>query len=308
MTKSIKPGIGLIGFIITLLGAMLFSTKAVIVKYAFAHIQTDAVSLLALRMLFALPFYLFAIVWQSSTKEKVTPLTRRQWWQVIVLGLLGYYVSSLLDFVGLQYISAGLERLILFLYPGFVLLMNAFFFKQRITRLQVWALALTYTGIALACSGEVNTEHTGPYFWLGCGLIFLCAITYAGYICFSGRLIPKLGATRFTAWAMLASCGGVLLHYALRGDYHFLQQGGNHLWIYGLLLAVIATVLPSFLISLGMKKIGSNNVAIISGIGPVSTIAQAHYFLGENIDIFQAVGTLLVIAGVLLTGWKVSKA
>jgi drug/metabolite transporter (DMT)-like permease len=306
MSVNQKRNISLAGFIVTFTGAVLFSTKAVIVKHAFAHVKIDALSLLALRMLFALPFYLIIAFWHHRQHQSAS-FTRRQWFKVLALGLLGYYVSSLLDFTGLQYISAGLERLILFLYPGFVILINALFFKQKITRLHVGALVLTYAGIALACSGEINIIHYGSYFWLGCGLVLLCAVTYAAYISFSGRLIPQVGVTRFTAYAMLAACAGVLLHYVLRGQYGLVQQGG-HLWLYGLLLAIFATVLPSFFISAGMKKIGSNNVAIISGIGPVSTIVQAHFVLGEPITGLQIAGTVLVVAGVLLTGWKAGSA
>lgn len=329
------------GFAITFLGAVLFSTKAIIVKIAFSKASVDALTLLTLRMIFSLPFYIGAAWFASrpfkttgrhagissqhidktteivsaanedtvasnnggAAAETVIPLTRRQWLLVLVLGIFGYYLSSLFDFVGLQYISAGLERLILFLYPTFAVLINAIVFKQPIHRVQQVALLLTYLGIGLAYYGELRVDTQNPNFYTGSMLIFLCAITYSIYIAGSGYIIPKVGATRFTAYAMLAATAGIFLHFLIAGSFHALQQGAG-LWWYGLLLAIVATVIPSFLISFGMKKIGSNNVAIISGIGPVSTILQAHFILGEGIFMEQIIGTVLVVVGVLLIGWK----
>lgn len=290
------------GFAITLLGAIMFSTKAIIVKLAFAHVAVDALTLLTLRMVFSLPFYVGA-AWVVTKQPGATPLTRRQWMVVLVLGIFGYYLSSLFDFIGLQYISAGLERLILFLYPTFAVLINAFVFKQPVRRVQQIALALTYAGIGLAYFGELRVDTHNPNFFYGSLLIFLCAITYSVYIAGSGYIIPKIGAAKFTAYAMLAATGGIFIHFLFAGSFKALQESSG-LWWYGLLLAVVATVIPSFLISYGMKKIGSNNVAIISSIGPVSTILQAHFVLGESIFLEQVAGTVLVIIGVLLIGWK----
>ncbi len=297
-----KINLSLAGFVITLVGSILFSTKAILVKLAFAHTNMEALTLLTFRMIFSLPFYLVA-AWIGSRNSEQPRFTKRQWIIIIGLGLFGYYLSSLFDFIGLQYISAGLERLILFLYPTFAVLINAFYFKQKITRIQQWALLLTYAGVALAYFGELKIDTGNPNFYWGSLLIFLCSITYAIYIAGSGRMIPQVGATKFTAYAMLASTTGVFIHFAIAGNRSQLQEAGDYWW-YGVLLAVVATVIPSFLISLGMKKIGSNNVAIISSIGPVSTIIQAHLILQEKIFIAQIIGTVLVIAGVLLIGWK----
>lgn len=294
------------GFLITFIGSILFSTKAIIVKKAFASTHIDALSLLSLRMLFSLPFYLGAVYF-AYRKAVYARFTRKQWIQIITLGLFGYYISSLFDFLGLQYISAGLERLILFLYPTFSVLINAFYFRQKVNRIQQLALLLTYSGIAIAYYGEMHVDINNPHFITGSLLIFLCSITYAIYIVGSGRVIPQVGVTKFTAYAMLASTSGVFIHYLLRGDYSTFSSPDTNFCIYGLLLAIIATVIPSFMISSGLKQIGSNNVAIISSIGPVSTIIQAHYILGEKIFVEQIIGTILVIAGVLLIGWKTSQ-
>jgi drug/metabolite transporter (DMT)-like permease len=251
---------------------------------------------------FALPFYVGVALLVSGKKSNVR-LTRSQWVGVIIIGLLGYYVSSLLDFMGLQYVSAGLERLILFLYPSFVVFINAVFFKQRITGIQKWALLLTYLGIAIAYVGELTVDTSRQGFYLGSFLVFLCAVTYSIYIAGSGKLIPVVGANKFTAYAMLAATAGIFIHFAIAGQGDVLGAG-QALWGYGLGLAILSTVLPSFLISQGLKRIGANNVAIISGIGPISTIAQAHFFLREPIFLAQIGGTVLVVVGVLLLSWK----
>jgi drug/metabolite transporter (DMT)-like permease len=302
LTEQGKYNISLLGFSLTFIGSILFSTKAIIVKVAFANTPMDALTLLMLRMVFSFPFYVGAAILAMSNKN-AAKITGKQWFYVIFLGLFGYYLSSLFDFIGLQYVTAGLERLILFLYPSFAVLINAFIFRQPVPRIQRAALLLTYSGIVIAYIGELQIDIHNPGFLWGSFLIFLCSITFSVYIVGSGRMIPTLGATRFTAWAMIASSMGVFTHYAFKGNMADATVAADY-WYYGILLAVIATVLPSFLIAQGMKRIGSNNVAIISAIGPVSTIIQAHYVLGEHIFPAQVAGTLLVIAGVLLIGWK----
>ncbi len=290
------------GVIITLIGSLFFSTKAVIVKYAFRETAVDAVSLLALRMLFSLPFFL-VMAWFATNKEKQSKLTIKQWFYLALMGLFGYYLSSYFDFAGLKYISAGIERLILFLYPTFVLLINAVVFKEKAKPVQWVAVALTYAGIILAYTGELSFSKNNPGFFLGSWLIFLCSLTFAIYIVGSGRIIPIVGATKFTAYAMLFSTVGVFIHFLLAGNYAIMHSGTSFIW-YGLLIAVVATVIPSWLVSSGTKIIGSNNVAIVSTIGPVSTILQAHFILGEPIFAAQVAGTILIVIGVLLLGWR----
>jgi drug/metabolite transporter (DMT)-like permease len=302
MNSSTKHTLSLGGFLVTLAGAVLFSTKAIFVKLAFGHTRVDAVTLLAARMVFSLPFYLVAAFVVSRQKDNVR-FSTKEWLYVSGVGILGYYLSSLFDFIGLQYISAGLERLILFLYPSFAVFINAFFFRQRISTVQRIALVLTYLGIGLAYFGELSIDSSNPNFYFGSLMVLLCAVTYSMYIVGSGRIIPRVGANKFTAYAMLAATVGVLLHFMVVNTSK--QVGfSEDIWGYGVLLAVFSTVLPSFMMSQGLKSIGSNNVAVISGIGPVSTILQAHFVLGEKIFFEQILGTLIVIAGVLLIGWK----
>ena len=294
--------ISLAGFLITILGAVFFSTKAIFVKLAFKSTGIDAVTLLTLRMLFSLPFYLVA-AWIGSKKESAVTLTLRQWFFLILLGTFGYYLSSLFDFIGLQYVSAGLERLILFLYPTFSVLINTFLYKTKINKTQVIALVLTYLGIGIAYIGEMKIDTSNPNFCFGSFMIFLCAITYSFYLVGTGRMIPKVGVTRYTAYAMLAATVGIFIHFLVTKNIQQIPFTPTLIG-YSIALAIIATVLPSFMMSNGMKKIGSNNVSIITSIGPVSTIIQAHFFLGEKIIIPQVIGTALVIIGVLLIGWQ----
>src|SRR5579871_6338660 len=217
------------GFLISFTGAILFSTKAILVKLAFRHTHADGLTLLTLRMLLSLPFYLLTALWGSRQSGNVR-MNGRQWAWVIVLGLLGYYLSSLFDFIGLQYISAGLERLILFLYPSFAVLINAMLFGQRISRAQVFALILSYTGIGIAYFGELRIDTANPHFYWGSFLVFLCSITYAFYLSGAGRMVPLLGAAKFTTYSMLTATLGVLTHFFLRqafGDHAALPTGAG---------------------------------------------------------------------------------
>lgn len=293
--------ITLAGFFISLSGAILFSTKAIFVKLAFQTTRVDAITLLSLRMLFSLPFYLFA-AWLVTKKENIQPLSKKDWWLIGLLGIFGYYLSSYFDFIGLQYVSAGLERLILFLYPTFAVLINTFIFKTKLGKVQVVALLLTYLGIGIAYFGEWQTDTSNPGFYFGSFMIFLCAVTYSFYLVGTGRMVQRVGVTRYTAYAMLAATAGIFVNFLVTHSVQSIPFSVR-LTGYGLALAIVATVLPSFLMSNGMKRIGSNNVSIITSIGPVSTILQAHFFLGERILPAQIAGTILVIAGVILIGW-----
>lgn len=306
MPASVKKSNHLFGFIVAFIGAILFSTKAIMVKKAFADTHVSALSLLTFRMLFSLPFYVVAAFLTSNKQENIK-FTGKDWVLIILLGIIGYYLSSLFDFVGLQYVSAGIERLILFLYPTFVVLINAVIFKQLVTTRQKIALLLTYAGIGIAYFGEIQFTETNANFFWGSFLIFLCSITYASYLVGSGRLIPKLGASKLTAYVLIAATAGVLIHFLIASDLAELHLTKD-LSIYGLLLAIFATVIPTFLLAFSMKTIGSNNTAIVTSIGPVSTILQAHWILGEQIFTAQIIGTILVIAGVILIGWKQKNA
>ena len=288
----------LLGAALAFTGAILFSTKAVIVKLAYRY-EVDSISLLALRMLFSLPFFLaVAFLSRQQKQNRRLPIGRRDGLRILLLGVLGYYLASLFDFIGLKYITASLERLILFVYPTLVLLIGAVVYREPISRRQLGALLLTYLGIAIAFSEGLYLSGD-QNFVLGAALIFSGALAYAAYIVGSGRLLPRIGTLRFTSLAMTASAAAVLAHHGIAYRW---QLFGFPPEVYGLaaLMALIATVLPSFLLSEGIRLIGSGNASIIGSVGPISTIVLAYFFLGERLGWLQWAGTALVISGVLV--------
>ena len=254
-------------------------------------------------MLIALPFYLI-VLYISRPKIKGT-ITKSHYAWAITMGLLGYYMSSLFDFIGLQYVSAGIERIILFVYPTLAVVINRVLFKVTISKKQWQSILITYIGIGIAYWGEFHLMPNTQLFVYGSIMVLLCGITYAFYLVGTGKLVPILGSTLYTSIAMIAASIGIFIHYTItiynQGNqspfiYHIPYQ---IIW-YVIALAMIATVIPSFLLSSGMKRVGSNNLAIITSIGPVATLFQANWILGETFTWQQLVGTSLVIAGVLL--------
>lgn len=288
-----------IGIIIGVLGIVLFSSKAVMVKLAYNY-QVDAISVLLLRMLFSFPFYI-VIVYIYSNKNSDVKIKNKDYLWVVFFGFVGYYLASYFDFVGLTYIKASLERIILFLYPTIVLLLNRLFLKQPITKTQAGAIGLTYLGIVIAFSNEVAISGTDTY--LGGFFILLSAITYASYLVGSGWLIPKFGVVKFTAYAMLVSCICVFVHYSIISKVNLFSFSWE-VYTLGFLIAVFATVIPSFLVSISIKMISSSNFAIVAGIGPISTIILATIFLNETLTLLQLIGALVVIVGILLVSLK----
>ena len=307
MTSSSQPrNYFMGGVLIALLGAICFSTKAIFVKLAYRDTIVDAISLLALRMVFSLPFFVVS-AYASSSKQTNVKFTPRQWVSVAVIGCLGYYISSLLDFLGLQYVTAGIERLILFIYPTLVMLMSSLIFKERIKPIQWVALVITYVGLLIAFIGEVDVQSAhSSNFILGSVLIFICAFTYAAYIVGSGRLIPLVGAAKFNSYAMSFASIGVLLHFFMNSDISLLSFPPL-VYVYSILMAIVSTVVPSYMVVEGIKRIGSDNTAIVGSIGPVSTLVLAYFFLQETISPFQIVGTLMILFGVLLVSGQKRK-
>jgi drug/metabolite transporter (DMT)-like permease len=283
------------GFIWAVLGTILFSTKAILIKLCFKTSNIDASSLLMLRMLFSLPFYA-AAMWYFFTSKQLKKAKASTYFAACLIGILGYYMSSLFDFIGLQYVSASIERIILFIYPTLAVLLNLFIFKVPISKKQWLAIFITYLGIGLAYWGELNQAPDTKMFFFGTWMILLCAVTFAFYLVWSGKIIPKIGAPQFTSLSMLAASVGIFTHYYITNqqdiasivDMPILQS--SSVW-YVIALAIIATVIPSFLMSGGMKRIGSNDLAIITSIGPVSTLFQARWVLNEAFSWEQLLGT-----------------
>ena len=213
-------------------------------------------------------------------------------------GIAGYYLASFMDFMGLQYITASLERLVLFIYPSIVVILSAILYRKAITRIQFLALGLTYVGIFIAFYQEVAISFE-PQILMGAAWVFGSAFTFACYLIASGDLIPQIGAARFTAYAMMVACIGVLTHGFVSGEGQITGLDPV-IYRYALAIATISTVIPSFLVSKGIGLIGASNASIIGSIGPISTIILAYYFLGERITPSQWLGTGLVLAGVLM--------
>ncbi len=298
MTESPTRRAYIIAALTVFIGAILFSTKAIFVKLAYQY-EIDSVSLLTLRMAFSFPVFLVIGFWSFRKKsDQVYQLSRKDWFWSISMGLLGYYVASLFDFMGLLYISASFERIILYLYPTIVLLISFFFFHSKITSLHVIALLLTYVGVGIAFyENFYNAE--GNDVIKGTMLVFGAALAYAGYLVGSGQLLPKIGTFRYNSISMSAACLGVFIHNIGLHGFNLLEFAMPVYWI-SLAMALIATVIPSFMMAEGIRVIGSSNAAIIGSIGPISTIGLAYLFLGERLGGLQWVGTFFVIAGVLL--------
>ena len=292
------------GVALVLIAAIAFSAKAIFVKLAYDDptILTsaiDPITLLMLRMTFSLPFFAL-IAWWSARGQAA--LSRRDWRAVVVLGLMGYYTASLFDFWGLQYISAALERLILFLNPTFVVLISAIVLGYRIRRRDVFALVMSYAGITLVFVHDLqfNPEKV----LIGGALVLLSAALYAGYLVGGGEMVKRLGGVRFAAYASIVSTIAITLHFFMVHPLAVLTtQTPRVYWLSGW-MAIISTVLPVIMLAEGMRRIGSSNAAMISSIGPISTIFMGAIFLGEPVTALQLAGAALVLIGVLVISLK----
>ncbi|GAB3539673.1 DMT family transporter [Spirosoma fluminis] len=287
-----------LGAFLVFLAAFCFATKGILIKLAYQY-EIDAISLLTLRMLFALPFYI-GIALNLAQKYPPVQLTTRQWLTLAALGITGYYCASFFNFLGLVYITASLERILLFTYPTFVLLMNAF--GRRVTRLQLLALGLTYAGIFIAFIGNIETSSQRDVV-LGAFWVILSGLVYAVYLVGSDRMITHVGSQRYTCYAMMAATVPTVIHCLVQNG---LQIDHYPMPIYGLGLGmgIFVTVIPTFMITEGIKRVGSGNASIIGSVGPIFTIVLSSTILHERISTEQIVGTLLVLTGVFLIGWR----
>ncbi|MGZ4959089.1 MAG: DMT family transporter [Methylomonas sp.] len=283
-----------LGFGLAALASICFSTKAILVKLAYYE-PIDATTLLTLRMLFAAPFFLI-IALHHAGQRHLPPLLGKDYLAVLVLGLLGYYLSSLFDFIGLQYITAGLERLILFLYPTFVVVISALLLGKAFGRKEIVALVLSYAGIGVVFSNELNIHS--EHLLLGAGFVLASTLTYAAYLIGTGETIARIGASRFTAYAMLVACVATVLQFVATHPPEALLLS-MRVYQLSLVMAIVATVLPVFMLSASIRLIGSGHASLIGSIGPVSTLFLASVFLGEQMTIQQIGGAALVMAGVL---------
>lgn len=283
-----------LGFCLAALAAIGFSTKAILVKLAY-YDPIDATTLLALRMLFSTPFFLIVAL-KHVRQKSGQALLGKDYLMVLVLGLLGYYLSSLFDFIGLQYISAGLERLILFLYPTFVVLISALLLHKPFGKPEIMATLLSYVGIGVVFRDELSVQS--EHLWLGVGFVFASTLTYAAYLIGAGETIVRIGASRFTAYAMLIACTATLLQFVFTHPPQILWLLPMRVYQLSMLMAVFSTVLPVFMLSAAIRLIGSGRTSLIGMIGPVSTLFMADYFLGEQLTLGQIGGAALVMIGV----------
>ncbi len=279
------------GLLLAAAGSIAFSGKAIIVKLAYRH-GVDGVTLLMFRMLFALPFFLALAWWAGRGKA---PLTRRDWLGVVGLGFCGYYLSSYLDFLGLQYISASFERLILYLNPTLVLVLGWVLYKRKISYRQGVAMAVSYGGVLLVFAHEIS--WVGENVFLGTGLVFLSAVTYAIYLTYSGQLVQRLGAMRLAGLATTVACFLCIVQFAVLEPLQALNVAPEVIWL-SLLNAIACTVLPVLMVMMAIERIGASLTSQIGMIGPMSTLTMAALLLDEPLTVWILIGTALVVGGV----------
>ncbi len=284
------------GSLFVLIAAFGFSAKAILIKLAYAVGVVDAISLLTLRMTMALPFFLTAAFWIARVDRRRS-MTRSDWLHVVVLGVIGYYLASLMDFKGLTYISAGLERLILFLYPTLVVLFSAMVSRRPVSYPEILALVFSYAGIGLVVSNNID-DQSGEL-WSGIGLVFGSAVAFALYMMGSGVMVRRIGSLRFTCYSMIVACLVTGIHCGLQPDSQLLGLP-LRIYVLALVMALLSTVLPAFFMNAGIRRLGSGTASIISSAGPVATLALAYFLLDERFNLLQAAGACLVLLGVLI--------
>ena len=287
------------GIALALAGTVSFAFRPILVKLGYTTHPISATTLLFLRMALSLPFFL-AMAWWVRGGE---PIARRDWLGIAGLGFLGYYFASLLDFLGLQYVSAGVGRLIMFLYPTLVIVLSAIFLKKNPTFKDLVALAITYSGIALVLSSQISPTPENRLFAFGALLIFASAMCYAVYLVTGSQLVKRVGSARFTAYTMIVSTVPALIQFCLLESPAALDLPAQIWWI-ALLLATACTALPVYFVAEALKRIGANHFALIGALGPVTTVLADYFVLDGALSVAQVLGGSLVIAGVLLVSLK----
>jgi drug/metabolite transporter (DMT)-like permease len=287
------------GIAFALAGTISFAFRPILIKLGYSAHPISASTLLFLRMTLSLPFFL-AMAWWF---RRGTPISRRDWVGIVGLGFLGYYLASLLDFMGLQYVSAGVGRLIMFLYPTLVIVLSAVFLAKPPTRREIASLAITYTGIALVLSSQIAAAPESRVFVFGALLIFASSMCYAVYLVTGSQLVKRVGSIRFTAYTMIVSTVPAVAQFLILESPAALDLPANLWWI-AIVLATVCTVLPVFLVAEALKRIGANHFALIGALGPVTTILADFSLFDGALTVAQVLGGALVISGVLLVSLK----
>ena len=288
------------GIAFAVCGVLAFSVRPILIKLSYAAHPVSPTTLLFLRMTLSLPFFL-AVGWWLRAQEP--RLSGRDWLNVGMLGFLGYYGASFLDFLGLQYVGAGVGRLILFLFPTLVLLLSFVFLHKKPSPRELVALVVSYAGIALVVASQAAPSAEGRLFLFGALLIFGGALCYAVYLVAGSQVVKRVGSMRFTAYSMAISSIPAVVQFLLLEPAGALELPAA-VWGYAAVLATFSTVLPVFLQAEALKRIGANHFALIGAVGPVSVAATSALGLDEPFTWVQAVGGLLVISGVLLVSVK----
>jgi drug/metabolite transporter (DMT)-like permease len=285
------------GLLFAIVGSIAFSGKAIIVKLAYRY-GVDAITLIMYRMLFALPIFAVMAWWASRGKEA---LTRKDWLGVLGLGFTGYYLASYLDFAGLAYISAALERLILYINPTLVLILGWLLYKKKMSSKQIGAMALSYAGILLVFGHElsiqnVSTVASSSTAW-GAFLVFASAVSYAIYLSYSGEMVKRLGSLRLVGLATTVACLLCITQFAVLRPLSAMVVAPEVLWL-SLLNATLCTALPVLAVMMAIERIGAPLAAQTGMIGPMSTILMGVFILGEPLNAWIIAGTVLVLSGV----------
>jgi drug/metabolite transporter (DMT)-like permease len=284
-----------VGVALAVAGVAMFSVRPILIKLAYGY-SVDPVTLLALRMVFSLPFFLAAAAW-SKRKQDHAAMTRGDIAGVWGLGFIGYYFASFADFLGLQYVSAGIGRLIMFLYPTIVVILSAVFLRKRPAPRELAALLITYCGVALVLSNSIAGQNANLP--LGAGLVFASSAAYAVYLVIGSQIVQRLGSVRFTAYAMTVASLFCIAQFLLLRPLSALDLP-MAVYALAIAMALFSTVLPVFMTSEALRRIGANHVAMVGALGPVTTIFFGYAGLDEIMTLMQVVGAALVLAGVLL--------
>ncbi len=288
------------GIAFALVGVLAFSFRPILIKLSYAAHPVSPNTLLFLRMALSLPFFLIIAWWLRGQQPR---LTARDWGGVASLGFIGYYAASFLDFIGLQYVGAGVGRLILFLYPTLVLVISSLFLRNNPTLRQVGALVLSYAGIALVVSDQVGATPEGKLFVLGVLLVFASALCYAIYLVAGSELVKRIGSMRFTAYSMVVATLPAIAQFLVLEPRGALELPPS-VWTYAIILATVSTVLPLFLQAEALRRIGATEFALVGAVSPVSVAVMSALGLDEPFGLRQAAGAALVICGVLLVSLK----
>lgn len=291
MSRNLRTSLATYGIVAA--SALFFCSKAVFVKLAYRY-GMDAVTVLALRMALALPFFLVG-GWLEA-KANPRPMAVKDMLHIAILGFFGWYLSSMVNFEGLRHVSVGLERMILYTYPSFVVLGSVLLLGKSLRWGVVLAMLVSYLGIVIGYHAEASVSATDKTL-LGAALVLASAVSYAVFVLFSGEMIARIGAVRFTSWVVGFSGMYVLIHFVVTHPAGTLLRLPAGAYGCGVALAIFGTVIPSYLFGIGLRRAGAQAFAVIGMVGPLGTVALAWFILGESVNLTQMLGLVLTLAG-----------